>query len=110
MKRSMKKFLVSISFLMTAVSMVSILFGYTYLYNLRDKKILMNLNEAVTKNYEAGHFETENFVIYISTDSYGIFNSTINITIRQLNLATNYFYIDGKIVSSYTYTVKSSTK
>ena len=93
---------------------ISILSAITYLYNTKTKQVFVNYSDIKIKD-ETGpilYYSNNDVILYLDNNDnkFSTFVSTENISTKQLNCGTTiYYYEDGIIKSTYTYSVKQST-
>jgi len=93
---------------------ISFLSAITYLYNTKTKQIFINYSDIKVKDETSSilYYANDDVILYLdnSNNEYSTFVSTINISTKQLIFGpTIYYYEDGVIKSTYTYSVKQST-
>jgi hypothetical protein len=93
---------------------ISILSAITYLYNTKTKQVFVNYSDIKVKDETSSilYYANDDVILYLnnSNNEYSTFVSTINISTKQLNCGTTiYYYDNGIIKSSYTYSVEQST-
>ena len=99
---------------LTLLFFVSILSAITYLYNTKTKQIFVNYSDIKVKDETSSilYYANDDVILYLnnSNNEYSTFVSTINISTKQLNCGTTiYYYEDGVIKSTYTYSIEQST-